>query len=380
MCIHGGKKMNKTVEKGKTLLVDGPASVTLLSGKVDVFGFQLGGVRKIIIREGKRLPFTVQEQASFDLALGADASVEEKEGSTIPPSWLAAYDALREIQKKPVVVLVVGGVDSGKTSFCTYLINRLVTEKFRVAILDEDLGQSDIGPPGTVAYAYVVKPVTDLFNLKPENLVFVGATSPSRAADKTVDAAASLKTEIAGKGNADFIVVNTDGWAISEEAIQFKSRLATALEPDVVFCLQNQNSIPSLCATLGDALAGFRQEVADSPIDVRERNRESRRNLRELGFAKYLENAKVKVFPLNYITVEGIEKNAFIRQRTAGNLLLALYDKQKRFLGIGVMRSVDYERKALKIQTSVSEKPVFVVLGKTRLDENLREIPEKMAQ
>jgi polynucleotide 5'-hydroxyl-kinase GRC3/NOL9 len=369
--------MNKTVEKGRTLLVDGPASVTILSGKTEVFGFQLGETRKIVIREGKRLPFTVQEAASFDLALGADAGVEEKEGSTIPLSWIASYGTLREIQKRPIVVLVIGGVDSGKTSFCTYLINRLVSEKFKVAILDEDLGQSDIGPPGTVAYTYVVKPVTDLFNLKPENLVFVGTTSPSGAAEKTLEATASLKTEISGKRSADFLVVNTDGWAIGEEAVQFKSRLAAALEPDIVFCLQNQDTIPSLCATLGDALAGFRQERAESPIDVRERSRESRRSLRELGFAKYLENAKVKVFPLNYITVEGKEKNALIRQRTADNLLVALYDGQKRFLGIGVLRSVDLDRKALKIQTSVSEKPALVVLGKTRLDENLREIPEK---
>jgi polynucleotide 5'-hydroxyl-kinase GRC3/NOL9 len=369
--------MNKTVEKGKTLLVNGPASVTILSGKAEVFGFQLGEKRKIIIREGKRLPFMVQETASFDLAIGADAGVEEKEGSTIPPSWISAYGTLCEIQKKFVVVLVLGGVDAGKTSFCTYVINRLVSEKFKVAILDEDLGQSDIGPPGTVAYTYVVKPVTDLFNLKPENLVFVGTTSPSGAADKTVEATASLKTDIMGKGNADFLVVNTDGWALGEEAVQFKSRLAAALEPDIVFCLQNQDTIPSLCATLGDALAGFRQERAESPIAVRERSRESRRSLRELGFAKYLENAKVKVFPLNYITVEGKGKNGLIRQRTEDNLLVALYDWQKRFLGIGVLRSVDLDRKALKIQTSVSEKPALVVLGKTRLDENLREIPEK---
>jgi hypothetical protein len=37
--FHGGKQMKQIVEKRKTLLVDGPASVTVVSGKVaEVFG------------------------------------------------------------------------------------------------------------------------------------------------------------------------------------------------------------------------------------------------------------------------------------------------------------------------------------------------------
>jgi len=56
--------MNKTVEKGKTLLVDGPASVALTSGKAEVFGNAVGSTSRIVIREGKRLPFTVEERRS----------------------------------------------------------------------------------------------------------------------------------------------------------------------------------------------------------------------------------------------------------------------------------------------------------------------------
>ena len=368
--------MNKTVEKGKTLLVDGPASVTLVSGATEVFGFLLKDTRKIVIREGKRLPFAVLEAASFELSVGADGGVGEVEGNTIPQSWVTAYETLREIQKKPSIALVVGGVDSGKTSFCTYLINRLVNEKRKVAVLDEDLGQSDVGPPCTVAYAYVAKPLTDLFNLKPANAFFVGVNSPSGAVDRTIEGTAFLKAEILAEATTDFVIVNTDGWGGTEEAVQFKARLATALGPDVVFCLQGEE-VPSFCASLGDALAEFRQERAESPVAVRERTREKRRDLRELGYAKYLENGKVKVFALNHITVEGKENNALIWQRRAENLLVGLYDQRKRFLGIGILREVDYTRKAIKVFTAVEEKPAFVFFGKMRLDENWHEIQEK---
>jgi len=48
--------MKHVVKKGTTLLVDGPASVSLLSGKIIVLGAPLHISEKLIVREGKRLP------------------------------------------------------------------------------------------------------------------------------------------------------------------------------------------------------------------------------------------------------------------------------------------------------------------------------------
>jgi len=179
--------VNQTVERGKTLLVDGPASVSVVSGKAEVLGFPVKGTRRIVIREGKRLPFFVAETASFDISLGENASSEEVDGNTIPPSWVESLEVLMGFQKKPAIAMVMGKADSGKTSFCTYLINNLVSAKQKVAIIDGDLGQSDIGPPCTVAYAFITTPLTELYELKAENAFFVGVTSPSEAVSKTIE-------------------------------------------------------------------------------------------------------------------------------------------------------------------------------------------------
>ena len=80
--------MNYIVDIGKTLLVDGPASVIVTSGKVEVFGFTLGDSSKIVIKEGKRLPFVVEKTANFEVSLGANATIEEVDGTTIPKSWM----------------------------------------------------------------------------------------------------------------------------------------------------------------------------------------------------------------------------------------------------------------------------------------------------
>jgi polynucleotide 5'-hydroxyl-kinase GRC3/NOL9 len=421
--------MNRTVENGKTLLVDGPASVIATSGKVEVFGSIIGGTRKVVIREGKRLPFVVEEKATFDISLGANASVEEVDGTTVPPSWIKSFEELLKIQAKPATAIVLGAVDSGKTSFCTYLLNKLLREKKKAAILDGDLGQSDIGPPCTVAYNFATKPITDLFSLEAKNAFFVGVTSPSIAISKVVEGLTSLKREILGS-NPDFIIIDTDGWVEGEEAINYKAQLIEKLDPDIIFCIQQKDELTPFL----NALEKFAKIVVDSPSAIKQRSREKRRNLRELGYTKYLRNAKVQSLPLNWLKIEENElfglgethentrqarkiyellgmkplhlaelkdrifvvigrrrwidednikkveeftkkKMVVTRKGEEEDTLVALYNVERKFLGIGVLKEVDYRRKTLKILTPVAKEISIVALGKVRLDKNLKEIP-----
>jgi polynucleotide 5'-hydroxyl-kinase GRC3/NOL9 len=368
--------LNKNVEANKTLLVDGPASVTLQSGAAEVFGSQLRLGQRVVIREGKRLPFWVADAAGFEVSLGRDAAVDEVDGNTVPVSWIDAYQTLHCIKGQPVVAVVLGSVDSGKSSFCTYLINRLVGAGRRVAVLDEDLGQSDIGPPCTIAYAYLMAPVTDLFNVNPCRTVFVGAASPSGLEGRVMAAVTLLNGEIAQGGQADFVVVNTDGWSAGEDAVAFKSRLTAAFKPDVVFCLEAPEPKASLCAALGDALASYRQERITSPDAIKERDRMHRRNLRELGYVRYFQGARVKVYNANHLTVAGIDRSALFSGDEAVNLLVGLYDSKKHFLGVGVVRSVDVGRRAIKVFTTVESKPAVLFFGRVRLDETLHELTD----
>ena len=421
--------MNQTVESGKTLLVDGPASVKTVSGKVEVFGSALRNTRKVVIREGKRLPFVVKETARFAVSLGENATFEEIDGSTIPSSWTKACEELQSLQMRPCTAVVLGTVDSGKTSFCTHLINKLLNEKKRVAILDGDLGQSDVGPPCTIAYAFVAKPVLDLFDLEAKNAFFVGVTSPSKAFDRVMEGLASLRKEVL-TDCPDVIVINTDGWVEGQDAINYKVHLVEQLDPDIVFCIQQKDELVPLLK----ALEKFMRVNVDSPPVIRQRSREKRKSLRELGYMKYLRNAKVYSIPLNWVKIEADElgglsiapenfrqarkiydllgmkplhfaelqdkvcividkrrwidtdtikrveeftnkKVIVVRKGEEQGLLAALYDAERKFLGIGVLREIDYRRKVMKIYTSISKAVSAVATGRVKLDKNLREIP-----
>ena len=421
--------MNRTVEKGKTLLIDGPASVIVTSGSVEVFGSKTGMTSRIVIREGKRMPFAVNEKATFDISLAEKANVAEVEGNTVPPSWTAAFEDLAGTQAKPATAVVLGGVDSGKTSFCTYLINRLLGQKKKVAVLDGDLGQSDIGPPCTVSYTFVAKPITDLFSLQARNAIFIGTTSPNGAAEKVIKSLAQLKKEIL-KGDPDCIIVNSDGWVIGEGAIKYKAQLVEQMNPEIVFYVQLKDEITPLM----NSLEKFKRIKIESPPVASQKDGESRKNLRELGYTKYLRNSKVQSLPMGWLKIEDDElfglsrthqnqglarkiyellgmkplhfseqtdrisiiigkrrwinaenlkkieeatrkKVVIIRKGEEEGLLTALYNEESKFLGIGIIQEIEYLRKTLKILTPVSQDIAIAVIGRVKLDKNMKEIP-----
>jgi len=128
--------MNQTIEQGKTLLVDGPASVNFISGYVEVLGAPLKLGEKIVIRDAKRMPFEVKKKAEFSIKLGEGAGMEEIEGSTIPQSWRDAAEKLLTFEKSPFTVMILGKVDAGKSGFCMFLANMALRNKLKVAIVD----------------------------------------------------------------------------------------------------------------------------------------------------------------------------------------------------------------------------------------------------
>jgi len=417
--------VKRIVEKGKTLLIDGPASVTIRSGEVEVLGAPLKTGVKVVIREGKRIPLEVKDEAEFDLALGEKAAVNEVEGSTIPISWIEAADQVLG-REKPVTVMVVGGVDSGKTSFSAYLANRALKERRSVALIDADLGQSDVGPPSTIGSCRLTKPVIDPFEIGAESICFIGVTSPSGAVTKVIEGIKGMK-EKALKRGVGVLIINTDGWIEGEDAVRYKVALAKEIKPNLLVGIQEQSELTFL---LGALIETQNLAVESSPA-VRKRDREERKLLRELGYKKYLRGARTESFPLSWIKVTGVpfgtgilpsrerikrieellaatplyceetpgfvfialdeeqwvdeelakvleqrlkKRVKVVREGDEEGLLVALHDADENFLGIGVLEAIDYERKVVKVFTPVGGNIASLHVGRIKLGKKGREI------
>jgi polynucleotide 5'-hydroxyl-kinase GRC3/NOL9 len=363
--------LQQTVEANNTLLVDGPASVRVIFGKVEVFAFHIKLETRIVVREAKRMPFFVREKAFFDISLGVNASLETIAGrSTIPESWNKPIEAIFNSKNKPVVILILGKIDSGKSSYCTYLVNKLVNGKCRVAVLDGDLGQSDIGPSGTIGYAVTSKPVTELYNLKLENAFFVGVISPILAIRRVIEGLTAMMAQIL-KETIDFVVVNTDGWVAGDVAIRYKTELIREIKPDLIIGVPQRNELDQLIANIERTPI----ILVEPSSSLNPRNPEKRKILREMTYTRYLKDAKMQCYPMSQLTIE--PKTAIPKsQEPEKGLLVGLFASKNEFLGIGVLREINTLRKALKVQTSVLVKPQRLVIGKVCLNMKLQEIQD----
>lgn len=418
--------MKRTVEVGKTLLVDGPASVTLLTGAADILGAPIQTASKIVIREGKRFPFEIKEKAEFDLLLGEKAGANEVSTSTIPKSWEDAANTILELKSLPVTVMIVGGIDSGKTSFSAYLANKALKIKRNVAMIDADLGQSDVGPPSTIGSCRIKKPIRDPFETSAENVCFIGVTSPGGAVPKVIEGIAKVKEKVMKRG-ANLLIVNTDGWIDGEDAIRYKVALAKQVKPDIVVAIQEKNELTFL---LGALIETQNLAIESSPA-VRKRDQEERKLLRELSYKKYLKGATVESFPLSWIRISGVtfgtgakpsrermnkitehlgttpiyceetpnsifmvlskeqwadeeiaeslegivkKKIKIVWQGDEEGLLVALHNKDENFLGIGMLQEIDYERRVLKIFTRVKIGVASIHVGQMKLDRTGKEV------
>jgi polynucleotide 5'-hydroxyl-kinase GRC3/NOL9 len=358
--------LRQTVETNRSLLVDGPASVRLLSGKADSFGYQLKE-RKVVVKQGKRLPFFVMEKAEFEISLGPNANIQEVDGSTIPPSWNTPLELITSVQSRPMVILVVGQADSGKSSFCTYLVNKLLDGKSHVAVLDGDLGQSDIGPSATIGYGIATKPITKLYNIRLINAFFVGHTSPMKAISKILEGLTTMKTELLTL-QPNYVIINTDGLVSGEFGAQYKTALVQQLKPDIIVGLQINDELSMLISNLEVPVVLIEPSSALS-----NRTPEKRKSLREMSYIRYLRRAKLHCYPISQLKVEprsAVPKN----QVPEKGILVGLYGYGNKFLGIGVLRFVNQVRKVLKVQASVTAKPTRLVFGKVILNKKFQEL------
>jgi polynucleotide 5'-hydroxyl-kinase GRC3/NOL9 len=157
----------------------------------------------------------------------------------LPQDWADLIGALAGAPWKRVVVL--GGMDVGKSSFCRLLCQHLARLGQSVALLDTDLGQKMIGPPACVTLARCTADGA----LQLERIRFVGEASP--AANLTGTIAATARLACAAK--ADRLVVNTSG-LITGPGVPLKRWKLDALNPGHVVAIARGSELTPLLSAL----------------------------------------------------------------------------------------------------------------------------------
>ncbi len=189
------------------------------------------------------------------------------------------------------VVLIVGPSDSGKTTLARYLLQSLVARGRRVALVDCDMGQSTIGPPGTLGMAYFPNP--EHLQRLPESAAdcryyFVGHFSPVGHLLQTVVGARHLVREARRLG-AEVTLVDTTGLVFGGIGAHLKIQKASLLRPLHVILLQRQGELEHLHRLF--RTLGARVHELRPPAQAKRRSFEQRHAYRDQMLRRWLGGA-----------------------------------------------------------------------------------------
>ncbi|MGE5300629.1 MAG: Clp1/GlmU family protein [Acidobacteriota bacterium] len=193
------------------------------------------------------------------------------------PGWEALVGELISI---PGTVIVIGGVDSGKSTLVKYLVRRLVYEKGKVSLVDSDIGQSSLGLPGTISMK-VFRGPKGLGRFSFQKMFFVGVTNPARRI-ASVATGTKRMVELCRKASAT-VLVDTTGLVTGGVGRVLKIRKIQAVAPEHVIALQRNDELEHILGVLS-GITIHRLEVSEK---ARTRSRAERVRYRQAKFDAY---------------------------------------------------------------------------------------------
>jgi len=216
----------------------------------------------------------------------------------IPPAWEAAAGRFLELGG---VTMVLGGADTGKSTLCRYLVYRAYLAGEPTALVDLDLGQSHLGPPGALGLGLFPPRFPGDQGLFPEGLYFIGQTSPVGAVLEVAVGCRVLVDEARARG-VQRVVVNTSGLIQGPAACRLKQAELELLQPRLLLALAREGELAPLLRVLGR-----REYTLSLPVSSRagRRGPEERRLYREARFRRYFEKAKALELALTEVAWRG---------------------------------------------------------------------------
>jgi polynucleotide 5'-hydroxyl-kinase GRC3/NOL9 len=266
-------------------------------------------------------------------------------------------------------VLLVGGLDTGKSTLSRQLLQTAVAAGRPAAYLDADVGQKSVGPPATIS----LKHVRTARDLEPEvfavedALSFVGSTSPEDHLLPVVAGLAQLHRRALESG-AEFVVVDSSGLVSGLDGQVLKYHKVEMLQPDLVVGLQRGEELLPLLGVIQRFFdtevvpLGVHPGVVPSSVEQRAENRE-RSMARYFGTDLHRFRVKPTVFMPPLPPLFDLAQ--------LHRLLVGLSDGAGATTGLGYLEHSE-EEGVLRLISPVAAGPKALRLGSVRLEENHR--------
>jgi polynucleotide 5'-kinase involved in rRNA processing len=261
-------------------------------------------------------------------------------------------------------VVLLGGIDTGKTTFGLHVAETARQRGMRVAYVDADIDHSTVGPPACVGLKFCqdLEHVDEQTIARADALGFVGSVTPQGHAFALASATAHL-VAVARENQAELIIVDTSGYISGVYAETLKYRKLQLVRPDAVVGFQRGEELEPILST---AARFFSIPVTGLKVapGVQERFAEERASYREARLRSYFAPplSRWRVKPTVFMPTLPPE----IDPARLDGLIVGLDDGKGTCMGIGVLE-FDQEERVLRMVSSVTEPARGLLLGTVRI-------------
>ncbi len=254
----------------------------------------------------------------------------------IEDSWKSTVEKIL-LSKR---IMLLGAIDSGKSTFARYVLSCFIHEGLNVTFVDSDVGQSSIAVPGTIGIKRITK-LEDI-NSFADRLFFFGSVTPSASISRFLKVfQEAIKT--ADSYNIP-VVVDTTGF-ISGDGKFLKLKKIEIFKPDLVVGFQRTDEIEEILNEIQVSCIVFKPSIYVKP-----RNLEERDKYRKRKFQKYFHNSESYLFPINMLQTKD---KGFVYQKEKYIGKIAGLFTDETCISIGLIEDID--EKTVEIKTPLSE-------------------------
>lgn len=242
--------------------------------------------------------------------------------------WKGILGELQQSESQEIIY-VFGVPDSGKSSFCRFLLENLSGD-FRTAYIDCDPGQSVIGPPTTLGLKCKFRNGDDI-----QVLHFVGAASPPGHLLQMVVGIKKL-TQKALQLGMQKIILDSSGFVLGAPAREFQFQTLDVLQPRHICALQTSNELETLLVNFGNnpAIKIHRLPVSGAVVS---RDLNQRRIYREQRFTEYFQETEPQHLSIKNIGFHGMIPD-LKNPAQCQNRLIALCNRDNFVMTLGIVR------------------------------------------
>jgi polynucleotide 5'-kinase involved in rRNA processing len=215
---ENSNEMQLEIFKASQFEIEGNLKITVQKGKVQVSGkiFKQGERITVyssinhVILNAKSACLLHVENFKFEFNVKLLKELDQDFKITFARDLLGT-----KLSCTAMTSVIIGPVNSGKSTTARYLTNLYLNNHDTVAYLDCDLGQPEFTPPGMVSLTMVKDPLLGPpcthFKL-PKHSIFIGDTTPKRDPDAYITGLYKLVDVYRKECNGIPLVVNTSGW------------------------------------------------------------------------------------------------------------------------------------------------------------------------